>query len=193
MDLTSGTRLGPYEIPASLGAGGMATGARAMVGAALRDSGMRSRSRARRAPSLSVALAFALLAAPGCGRGSGPTGPLQLATPTPQAPSVSVAGAWSGTIAYGGLTPPSEAVSAEIAQAGAQVDAAIEASRFSGRFSGTIRGDQLTGQLTTVIENVPFGAAVVGTVSTSAIHLAASNLHYQNLVMSGDTTIDLSR
>lgn len=131
--------------------------------------------------------------APGCGGGSSPTGPLQLATPTPQAPSFSVAGAWSGTIAYGGLTPPSEAVSAEIAQAGAQVDATIAASRFSGRFSGTIRGDQLSGQLTTVIDDVPLGAAAVGTASSSSIHLVVSNLHFQNLVMSGETTIDLSR
>src|SRR5512137_1368420 len=119
---------------------------------------MRSRSRGRRAPCLSVGLAFALLAAPGCGGGSGPTGPPPLATPIPQAPNFSVAGAWNGTIAYGGLPPSSEAVFAEIAQAGAQVDATIEASSFSGRFSGTIRGDQLTGQLTTVIDNVPFGA-----------------------------------
>jgi hypothetical protein len=153
---------------------------------------MRSRFRVGRAPWLSVTLAVALLA-PGCDGGSGPTGPPPPPTPIPQAPNFSVAGVWSGTIAYGGLTPPSEVVSAEIAQAGAQVDAAIEASRFSGRFSGTIRGDQLTGQLTTVIENVAFGAAAVGAVSSSAIHLVASNLHYQNLVMSGDTTIDLSR
>ncbi len=154
---------------------------------------MRRRSTARRAPWLSVSLALALLAASGCDGGSGPTGPPPPATPIPQAPSFSVAGAWSGTIAYGGPSPSSEAVSAEIAQTGAQVDAAIEASRFSGRFSGTIRGDQLTGQLTTVIDNVPFAAAAGGTVSSSAIHLVADNLHYQNLVMSGGTTIDLSR
>ena len=154
---------------------------------------MRSRSRARRAPWSSVALALALFAAPGCDGGSGPTVPPPLATPIPQAPSFSVAGAWSGTISYGGPAPSSEAVSAEIAQAGAQVDATIEASRFLGRFSGTIRGNQLTGQLTTVIDNVPFGAAAVGTVSSSAIHLVADNLHFQNLVMSGGTTIDLSR
>jgi autotransporter translocation and assembly factor TamB len=154
---------------------------------------MRSQSKARRALWLSVALALALLAAPGCGGGSGPTGPPPPATPIPQAPNFSVAGTWSGTIAYGGPPPSSEAVSAEISQAGAQVDATIEASRFSGRFSGTIRGDQLTGQLTTVIENVPFGAAAVGTVSSSAIHLVADNLRFQNLVMSGETTIDLSR
>ncbi len=154
---------------------------------------MRNRSRARRDLWLSVVLALALLAAPGCDGGSGPTGPPPPATPIPQAPNFSVAGAWSGTIAYGGLPPSSEAVSAEVAQAGAQVDATIEASRFSGRFSGTIRGNQLTGQLATIIDDVPFGAAAVGTVSSSAIHLVAGNLHYQNLVMSGETTIDLSR
>ena len=91
---------------------------------------MRSRSRRRRGPCLSVGLALALLAAPGCGGGSGPTGPPSLATPIPQAPNFSVAGLWSGTIAYGGPAPSSEGASAEIAQAGAQVDAAIEASRF---------------------------------------------------------------
>jgi hypothetical protein len=153
---------------------------------------MRSRAWRGSALCLSVALALALLAAPGCG-GSGPTGPSPLATPIPQSPNFSVVGAWRGTIAYGGPSPSSEAASAEIAQAGAQVDATIEASSFLGRFSGTIRGDQLTGQLTTVIDNVPFGAATAGTVSSSAIHLVAANMHFQNLVMSGATTIDLSR
>lgn len=154
---------------------------------------MRWRSSERRALWLSAALALVLLEAPGCGGGSGPTGPSPLATPSPQAPSFNVAGAWNGTIAYGGPAPSSEAASAEIAQAGAQVDATIQSSSFLGRFSGTIRGGQLTGQLTTVIDNLPFGAAAAGTVSTSAIHLAAANLHFQDLVMSGETTIDLSR
>jgi hypothetical protein len=154
---------------------------------------MRSRARGWRSLCLAVTLAIALLAASGCGGGSGPTGPAPLATPIPQAPNFSVEGAWSGTIAYGGPSPSSEAASAEIAQAGAQVNVTIGASRFSGRFSGTIRGDQLTGQLTTVIDGVPFAAAAAGTVSSSAIHLVAANLHYQNLVMSGETTIDLSR
>jgi hypothetical protein len=154
---------------------------------------MRSRSRGRRAPCLSAILALALLAAPGCSGGSGPTGPAPLATPIPQAPNFSVAGTWSGTIAYGGSPPSSEAASVEIAQAGAQVDATIEASRFLGRFSGAIRGDQLAGQLTTVIDGAPFGAAAAGTVSGSAIHLVAANLHFQNMVMSGETRIDLAR
>ncbi len=154
---------------------------------------MRSRFEGRGAPCLSVALALVLLAAPGCDGGSGPTGPSPLATPIPQAPNFSVAGAWSGTIAFGGPSPSSETAAAEIAQAGAQVDATIEASSFLGRFSGTIRGDQLSGQLTTVIDDVPFGAAATGTVSSSAIHLVSASLHFQNLVMSGETTIDLSR
>jgi hypothetical protein len=127
-----------------------------------------------------------------CGGGSGPTAP-STARPTPlPAPSFSLAGNWSGTIAYSGPAPTSDPASAEIRQQGAVIDAAIQARRFTGRFHGTLAGNRLDGSLTTIIDFVPYGATASGTASATAIHLASGELHFQNQVISGET-IDLSR
>jgi predicted lipid-binding transport protein (Tim44 family) len=148
----------------------------------------------RRAQHLvSVFAVLALLLAFGCGDGSGPTAP-SAATPTPVVPlpDFSLAGSWTGTISYSGPAPSSDPASAQFQQYGVQVEATISAPRFTGRFHGTLAGGQLFGSLTTMIENVPFGATAAGTASASTIHLVSGELRYQNLTTSGQT-IDLSR
>jgi len=152
---------------------------------------MANRGRAQRSTPLLAGLALTL--AIGCGEGSGPTAP-SAATPTPivPAPAFSLAGGWTGTISYSGPAPSSDPASAQLWQNGPIVDAVIRAPRFTGRFHGVLSGDRLSGNLTTVIENVPFGAMAAGTASPSTVHLVSGELRYQNLTTSGQT-IDLSR
>ena len=140
---------------------------------------------------LLCALAFVSSAA--CGGGSGPTAPA-IASPTPAAPApgFSLAGIWTGTISYSAPALSTDPALAQLRQDGAAVDATIRAPRFNGRFQGTLAGDRLSGSLTTMIDNVPFGATASGTASPAAIHLVSRALRFQNQTTSA-ATIDLAR